>query len=586
MGQVSARYTWGDDSAVKKVDFTVSPDGNKKSAVIYAGDHVERGGLAKIPSGLTRYGFSSVYAEVHEGKNALVIDDIRDENKVITALGNLGILKGEPQKETFPVHVVKGKFGDWLKKNALNINGVFGTVGHAAMAGTGVLQNDKDRMWNGILGGMVPLMLGICGNGKKELDFDPVFDQMRQYFAAEGMNLPAFTEEHKRGLSGVIKDFVSSHPVPIAYSIGMAAGYKGLKSAYNQVSKGQGGKARLAAVGSSQVGNLVVLAIPEKEKNLLDHEENKHQGIGQEITSHFRAFAQDPIAAIQAAPMFWDGALKFLDNILYGYDTYEEINKVNKIWAHNREEITAKPGKKSYHQLANDIRERLDKLGVGNDVMNLSNDELANIVVPKGRPSTQFGKLIAGLEGDDKILKALRDSHGFSQNAVLGAIENIGMAAEEKNTLLSDLENFARKEEEYRIATNPLGKKSPWLAGVTAATFTIATAMEALASKNRDMSYMKDEAYNKLYALAARVVNDVTPDDRAFITRKMASYLAGQSEIHNAGITSERVEEEITKRVNAIENSPWMAHLSTHAQNALRVPTSAEEAASQSAHVH
>lgn len=587
MGQVSARYTWGGDSPVSKVEFAVSADGSKKSAAIYAGDHVERGGLAKIPSALTRYGFSKIYAEVLDGKNALIIDGVGDEGKVLAALGNLGILKGEPERETFPVHVVKGKMGDWLKKNALNVNGVFGTIGHAAMAGTGVLQNDKDRMWNGILGGMVPLMLGVCGNGKKDLDFDPVFENMRKYFAAEGLQLPTFTEEHKKSLLGIAQDFISSHPVPIAYSIGMAAGYKGLKSAWNQMSKGQGGYERFAAVASSQIGNLVVLGIPEKEKNILDHEEAKDQTLTQEIANHFKAFAKDPIGAIQAAPMFWDGALKFMDNILYGMDTYKEIKKVNKIWAHNREESTAPPGQKSYHQLADDIRARLKELGAREDVLRLSNEGLANIVVRKGRPSTQFGQLIKGLEGDDKILQTLRGTQGFSPNPVLDTIESIGAAAEKKSALLGDLENFARKEEEYRIATSQLGKKSPWLAGVTAATFTIATAMEALASKNRDKSYMNDDAYNKLFALAARSVNDIAPEDRAFMIRKMASYLAGQSEIHNAGITSERVEQEITKRIDAIENSPWMAHISSHAQQAVRVPASAEEAArAQTASVH
>jgi len=569
---VTTRYSWGDESAVKKVDFTVSSDGSRQSAVVYAGAHVERGGLAKIPAGITRYGYTNIYADVVDGQNVLVIDGVRDESKLVSALDNLGVIKGQPERESFEVTLQKGKKSDWLKKNALNINGVFGTIGHAAMAGTGVLQNDKDRMWNGILGGMVPLMLGVCGNGKKDLDFDPVFEGMRQYFAAEGLQLPTLTEKHKSGLTDAIKHFVSSHPVPIAYSIGLAAGYKGLKSAYSQVSKGQGGEARLAAVATSQMGNLVVLGIPEKEKNALEHEEHKDTSLGQEIAGHFKAFSQDPIGAVQAAPMFWDGALKFFDNILYGADTYSEIKKVSKIWAHNREESCAIPGKEGYKELAQRIKERLEALDI-------TNEELAEIVVPKGRTSGSFSELIKGLEKDEKVLKTLRDSHGFAQNSIMETIEKMGMASEEKGALLRDLENFARKEEEYRIATSPLGKKSPWLAGITAATFTIATAMEALASKNRDMSYMKDEAYNKLFAMAARAVGDIAPEDRGFMINKMAVYLAGQPDIHNAGVTSERIEQEIIQRVEALENSPWTAHLSTHAQKALRTPTAAEQQA-------
>ncbi len=574
MGQVSTRYTWGDDSAVEKVDFTVSSDGSRKNAIIFAGSNVERGGLAKIPSALTRYGFSNIYAEVIDGKNALVIEGVGDENKVLAALANLAVTRGESQRESFETDVTKGKKSDWLRRNALNVNGVFGTMGHAAMAGTGVLQNDKDRMWNGILGGMVPLMLGICGNGKHDLDFDPVFDGMRQYFSAEGLQLPVFTEQHKSSLADVVKNFVSSHPVPIAYSIGMVAGYKGLKSAYNQVSKGQGGMARLAAVGSSQVGNLVVLGVPEKEKNALDHEEHKDRSIGGEITDHFKAFAQDPVGAVRAAPMFWDGALKFLDNILYGIDTKEEITKVSKIWAGNRETD-------EYKRLAQEITQKLSKLGI--EVEDIG--QLANVVVPSGRPSGKFGQLIAGLEKEQEVLSALKVPHGFGKrNAVVQALDQAGLSAEENKAMFKDMETFSRMEEEYRIATSGLGKHSPWLAGITAATFTIATAMETLASKNRDKSFMQEEAYNKLFALAARSVCDIEPEDRAFMVHKMAVYLSGQSDIHNAGITSERISQEITSRVNAIDDSPWIAHMSSHAQQALRTPTSAEQAAQEHAH--
>ncbi len=568
MGQVSSRYSWGDDSAVKTVDFVVSADGKSHSAMIYAGDNVERGGLAKIPSALTRYGFSNIFADATDGKNVLVIDGIKDVEKVISALSNLGVTKGEPQKETFKVQLEKGSKSAWLKRNALNINGVFGVTGHAAMAGTGVLQNDKDRMWNGVLGAMVPLLLGVCGNGKDGLEFDPMFEGMRKYFAAEGLQLPVFTEKHKTGLVDTIKHFVASHPVPIAYSIGMLAGYKGLKSAYTQVSKGQGGVSRLAAVGTSQVGNLVVLGIPEKEKNMLEHDENKDTSLGKEIVGHFKAFAQDPVAAVQAAPMFWDGALKFFDNILYGMATLDDINKINNVWAKNR-------NSKDYVDLASSLIDRLNKLGVNIE----DADQLASLVVPAGRTSGKFGELIAGMEKEEDILKSLRNGHGFNPNGVVKALEATGKAAEEDRALFGEMEKFARMEEEYRIATSPLGKRSPWLAGITAATFTIATAAEAMASKNRDASYMKSDAYQKLFAMASRMVNDVPEEERAFVTHKMAIYLAGQPDVHNAGITSERIEKEINQRIDAMNNSPWMPHSSAHIKQALRVTDSVQAAA-------
>lgn len=575
MGQVSARYSWSDDSAVKAVDIIVSADGKKQSAKVYAGDQVEKGGLAKIPSALTRYGFSNIFADVEDGKNVLVIDGVKDAEKVIAALSALGVTKGDPQKETFKVQLEKVSKGAWLKRNALNINGVFGVAGHVAMAGTGHLQNDKDRLWNGVLGTLNPLLLGICGNGKQNLEFEPMFEGMQQYFAAEGLQLPVFTEQHKQSLVDTVKHFVSGHAVPIAFGVGTLAGYKGLKSAWNQVSKGQGGHARLAAISSSMLGSIMVLAIPEKSKSAVDVEKEKDQTLPQEISTRFKQFSSNPVEAIQAAPMFWDGVLKFLDNILYGYDTYDEIKKINHKWANNRTYVDPEHPERSYKATADRIIKNFKELGV--DVADPL--ALAEVIVPKGRTSSKFGLLGKMTEGQGEILAEMREAQGFKQNGHQDIVKLFGEASESNRALFSDIESFARLEEEAVIATSKLGQKSPWLAGVTASTFAIATLMEAMASKNRDASYMQGDAYQKLFAMSARMVNDVPEEERAFVIHKMAVYLAGQSDVHNAGITSERIEAEITKRVNAMNSSPWMPHSSGHIQQALRVSDAAIAAA-------
>lgn len=570
MGQVSERYSWSEDSAIKSMEITESADGKKHSALLVAGDHVEKGGLAKIPSALSRYGFSNVFADVVDGRNVLVVDDVKDADKVVAALSNLGVIKGDPQKEKIPVKHDKGSASGWLKKNALNINGVFGVTGHVAMAGTGILQNDKDRMWNGILGTMNPLLLGICGNGQGELEFEPMFEGMRQYFAAEGLQLPVFTEKHKENFIDTAKHFVSGHAVPIAFGVGTLAGYKGFKSALNQVMKGQGGYSRLAAITTSNVGSVMVLTVPEREKTKIEHDKEKDLTLSQEMGMRFKQFASDPVDAIRSAPMFWDGILKFFDNILYGMDTKDEIRKIGKVWANNRTSVDKDFPEKSYEAIAERVIKGFKDLGV-TDISD--SKQLAEALVPVGRNSSKFG-VLGKLRGQgEELLQSMRDKEGFSNSVHQKTMEIFGKDAAVEKGLLKDMESFSRLEEEARIAESPLGKRSPWLAGVTAATFAIATAMEAMASKNRDMSFMQGDMYQKMYALAAKTVNDVTPEDRAFVANKMAVYLAGQPEVHNAGITSERIEQEIMQRVDALNNSPWIIHSSAHMQQAMRAPT-------------
>ncbi len=112
-----------------------------------------------------------------------------------------------------------------------------------------------------------------------------------------------------------------------------------------------------------------------------------------------------------------------------------------------------------------------------------------------------------------------------------------------------------------------LNRMPPYLSFVTAFSFAIATFLTAISSKNRDSQFLLDEMYDPMYAAAAKFLVQMPKEDRQDTLSRMAVFLSAQEEVRDGKVSTEQIVEEVSKRVDVMECSPWLSHLEFCRQN-------------------
>jgi hypothetical protein len=267
------QYTWGEGSSIQKVDVRKLASGALE-AYIHAPANASAGDLANVPIQLGQKGYTASADEI-DGVNVLRVSGFKKGEDLAAALTEAGFVRGEPSKE------VKGpKEHQSLKqrvgKQTVKLSGVFGIVGHAAMAAAGILEKDYKRVATALFYTTSTSTSAIYGAGMAD-GASKVIGDMKDYLKAQGVEIPQgsqLTPEELAKKGGVIETlhhYIKSHPLEIGNTVGLMGNvmltYSGLKNG-DGVSVG-----RTASGLASMIGALSIILVPEKGKGgAIDYE--------------------------------------------------------------------------------------------------------------------------------------------------------------------------------------------------------------------------------------------------------------------------------------------------------------------------
>lgn len=129
-------------------------------------------------------------------------------------------------------------------------------------------------------------------------------------------------------------------------------------------------------------------------------------------------------------------------------------------------------------------------------------------------------------------------------------------AIKQAGELRKGLSELERRE---RIAKTKFGGViSPYLSTFTAVAYIAASLLAASSSRNRDTSFEQDSEYEPLYAMAAQTVAMLPKEDRQNALTQMATYLSAQEDVKDGAINAPKIVEEVSERLNSIDQSPWL----------------------------
>lgn len=260
------QHIWGQESPIQRVDIRKLESGMLE-AYIHAPSNAGAGDLADVPASLAQRGYSSVADEIN-GQSLLRVSGFKNESDLMEALSDSNFVAGSAQTQVAGEKEHKS-FSEKLGKQTVKLSGVFGIVGHAAMAVAGVLEKDYKRVATALFYTTSTSTSAIYGAGTEDAT-SKVIGDMKDYLKAQGVEIPQGTQltaeelAKKGGVIETLHHYIKSHPIEIGNAVGLMGNvmltYSGLKSGDN-VSVG-----RTASGLASMVGALSVILVPEKAK--------------------------------------------------------------------------------------------------------------------------------------------------------------------------------------------------------------------------------------------------------------------------------------------------------------------------------
>lgn len=497
------RYIWQELSPIREVDISYDGKGHGR-ARLTAREDLEQGSLAQLPAMLHRYGLGGAYADSFDGKNVLVVPDVKDPKRLISVLQNAELTQGNAS--VTQSHADKQSPGEKINNDSLKLSGAIGLIGHASLAISGALQGRWGQVAAGPLGASTAGIVARYGNGHSAVDVDELLHHVQQYFKEEGLDFkPLDGPEAKKNILQKVQGLVAKHPLPIAYTIGSLGSLGLIGSGFNEVrgSAGKDGKSKLAVGLATLIGNMAVVFVPETPKNKEETEQQPKQS-GREKFRTAMANTGDLIrhpskipsavsSFVSRSPLFFMSVLNGVDNVLYFLMAKGEWNKMKR-WA---EENPAK------------IEE-------------------------------------ARLQ-EKTLLDALPNAHASSPHEYNVRLQEVGKVNS----------NILKMEKEHKLATSMRGKAVPWLTMVTAVTFAAATVLTSISSKIRTASEADKETHSRLYAALGKLVMQQDPPMREEMLLRMGTLL--REDLKHTDISGEDLIQEIRNRMKVMEKSPFAA---------------------------
>ncbi len=521
---MGVRYNWQESSPIKQMEVAKTLAG-RVQAIIYAPDNTSDQ-AATLPQYLAKHGFYCYLDEVG-GKNVLkVVAFGKEEGHLLDSLRSGGFIAGEASETSFPDKKIQLSTVDKLRKNSLNITGIFGDVGHAAMMVSGALEGDKNRIATSALYGTSATIQALFGAGADDPYFSQMTSQMRDYLEKKGINLsdPVIkTPEVKyrdRSLRTKVYDFIRRHPIQASQAISLTGNLSLFQSGLREIRNYGTGFGRLFAGMVTATSALIVMFVPQATPKELE-EHKKEKGVFKTLAEGhvIEAVKKIPHRAfmlIRKSPLAFQGMLLLSDNMGMLFDAYQ-TNQKYKVW---KEGGTAPPG----------IKDSIRTLFTGKK--------------PVGVHQDSHYQRIAALDEQLKTMNINYDPNKPDM-AIKGhrIAEDLIKQRKELNQQIKGLEKI------------PFGAFFSWL---TAITYTTASAFNTLASKNRPAGFESKEVHNELYTYAANTILDLPASEQDRVIKKMASYLSDKHDVH---VTEKEIETGIKSKLAILKQSPWLKNV-------------------------
>ena len=520
------RYNWQESSPIAQLDVAKNPSA-RLEATIFAPDPPNAKSTS-LPEYLAKHGFICYLDEVDGDHCLKVVGFGKNEGHLVEVLKDGNFVTGVPSKNNIRDSIVKLSPIARLRKNAYALAGGFGDIGHLAMAVSGKLEGDNNRIATSALYGTAATIQALYGTGAGAIRFTEMVSDLRDYLAEKGVNLSTpliVTPEiqyRQRNPLAKMYDFLKKHPVQISQGISFTGNISLFRSGINEIRTNGTGYGRLFAGAVTATSALIAMFMPEatqyeieahkKEKGVFQELKEGHVGTAIKIIPHrVHMF-------IARSPLAFQGILLLSDNMGMIFDAFQ-TNQKYKVW---------KEGGDAPPSLKETIRGALT----------------GKKPEPGHQPSHH--ERIAAI---DEKLSAM---HAQNPHTLYDASHPD--AALKANITLTDL--IKQRHELDKQITGlekiPYGQAFSW---ITAISYTTASSFNTISTKNRDKAFETGAVYDELYTYAANAILGLPKETQAEVIEKMAFYLATNRDVH---VHERDIQKGVTEKLNILEKSPWL----------------------------
>jgi hypothetical protein len=537
-----SRYTW-QDSAINALDFSTNLSGNPEAAIhVSASARPEQ--LADLRKSLSDNGISS-YLDTKGDSTVLKVVGYGSEESLLATLSRQSLTHGPGQKEIVNEEGKKGGIFQKIRENGTNIAGALGMLGHAALIRSGQIAHEKERVMAGIQYGTSAGILAVYGSGHEE-KIAKLCAGLREHLAHEGLafsassSLTPLEAYRQRNMLQKGHDAFRANSILAANLIGVGGNFSMLKSGYD-LAKREGvmmGLGRAAHGGINLAGAGVASFVDEKDKEQIEAEKQRREGKPKGLLGS----AKD---LISRAPLAFQGSIFLLDNIATNYDAYKIRERY---FQRQSKDVVPLP------PMPEGVQEGSKEHKAWKKAYEAALHEAGHMQ----RLDENWKKLTGMLEkipGSQALKEQLSvASHSIpSMEECLSKVKTIESTVRHNEALKGLLaERKLLLQELEEVQKYPRG----WiLAAVKAGAWTLSSAFQAVALKNREAT--PDQKYSELAAQVATMVLEIAPEQREAAIQKSAEYLSASKDFVH--VRSDDLAKRIHAKIDAISKSPWAA---------------------------
>lgn len=328
------RYSWQEGSAIGQIDVRVNAAGWQQ-IIIYAPENVTDN-LLSLPAYLEKNKVTAYLDEV-DGRSVIKVADIeKKDGEFLTLLQKGGFVSGTPNKVEIPDEVPKLGLLGTIRKYSLNVSGLLGELGHAALITQAMFKNEKgERNTKNIATGtfyaISTALPSAFGSGAGAIRFSKITNDLRGYLAKEGFTLSdslIATPQIKfrdRGILTRFWDSIKSHPVQTQNMISLPGNIL-LTLSGREESKKTGGASGAGYVISgilAAIGAVIAIVVPEATPERLEELKNR-KGFRQTLKDEglwpaIKTIPDGMYAALSKKPLAFYGGLLATENV-FGID--------------------------------------------------------------------------------------------------------------------------------------------------------------------------------------------------------------------------------------------------------------------------
>ena len=218
--------SWNGSSPLQRVDIRKLSSGGIE-AYIHAPEGAGAGQLASVPALLKAKGFDVVTDQI-DGRDVLRVTGAKNEEAFFQSLQENGLVVGAPATQKVG-EKDKISFVQKVRQKSINLNGIAGLVGHAALAVSGALEKDYKRVATaGFYGASTSLYAFKGAGGDPNGEFRKLVDDMRGHLEQQGVPIPQGADltaaelNKKGGVVETVTKLFNEKPLEVGTGIGIA----------------------------------------------------------------------------------------------------------------------------------------------------------------------------------------------------------------------------------------------------------------------------------------------------------------------------------------------------------------------------